>query len=146
MKKQTRFILRTSLQSLGIVFLIFFAMAFACDNDRKTGSDENNPRQRTTNNQPPKPPASAQPSRIAAELRQFWHSVEQSPDTLDSKRVVLPRSPLDTRVAAAHQRELFSLSGPEICHYLCHSCSIAGWFPGRPAQSASPSPVAAQSP
>lgn len=37
MKKQTKSNLQTSLQTLGIIFLIFFAMAFAC----KDGDDNN---------------------------------------------------------------------------------------------------------
>lgn len=37
MKKQTKFNLRNSLQSLGIIFLILFAMAFACKDDKGGG-------------------------------------------------------------------------------------------------------------
>lgn len=37
MKKQTKSNLQTSLQSLGIIFLIFFAMAFACKDDDNGG-------------------------------------------------------------------------------------------------------------
>lgn len=37
MKKQTKSNLRNSLQSLGLIFLIFFAMAFACKDDEGSG-------------------------------------------------------------------------------------------------------------
>lgn len=39
MKKQTKSNLPFALQTLGIIFLIFFAMAFACDDDTQTGGN-----------------------------------------------------------------------------------------------------------
>ncbi len=51
MKKQTKSNLLKSLQSLGIVFAIFFVMAFACGDDSETDTEENNPRQNKTTNQ-----------------------------------------------------------------------------------------------
>lgn len=40
MKKQTKSNLQISLQSLGIIFLMFFAMAFACKDDTKTSNPD----------------------------------------------------------------------------------------------------------
>lgn len=51
MKQQTKSNLLKSLQSLGIVFAIFFAMAFACGDDSETDTEGNNPRQNKTTNQ-----------------------------------------------------------------------------------------------
>ena len=42
MKQQTKSNLRNSLQSLGLIFLIFFAMAFACKDDEGGGGRETN--------------------------------------------------------------------------------------------------------
>lgn len=39
MKKQTKSQFSASLQSLGLVFLMLFAMAFSCDDDTRTDSD-----------------------------------------------------------------------------------------------------------
>ncbi|MCY7349006.1 MAG: hypothetical protein LH614_22680 [Pyrinomonadaceae bacterium] len=51
MKKRTKSNLLLSLQSLGIIFGIFFAMAFACRDNRETGTEGENPRQNKTTDQ-----------------------------------------------------------------------------------------------
>ena len=49
MKKQTKSNLQNPLQSLGIIFLMLFAMAFACKDDRETDSmPDKNGREKTT--------------------------------------------------------------------------------------------------
>jgi hypothetical protein len=45
MKKQTKSNLRNSLQSLGVVLLVFFAMAFACNDGEVDSSDPRNSQQ-----------------------------------------------------------------------------------------------------
>jgi hypothetical protein len=42
MKKQTKSRFSTSLQSLGLVFMMLFAMAFACDDNNQTDSGSSN--------------------------------------------------------------------------------------------------------
>jgi len=51
MKKQTKSNLLKSLQTLGIIFVMFFAMAFACGDNRETNTEGTDSRQNKTTNQ-----------------------------------------------------------------------------------------------